>query len=190
MRWWVRAFCALAVVLVSAPLAPAQDPSAASPTAAASPPAAPPAPLTADQIRSRERLALVSLSTVLLAQRTYAGMNGSFFDSMTCLMQPGECLPGQKDAAPLIDPGYHWLEPRLGYVMRFHPGPGATPDEISKSGASPSSIKAYAVTLTPEHPGLTGGRAFCGDSSGKMCFTDGAPPPVKDGRCEPCKKLQ
>jgi len=169
-------------VAPSAPVPAAPSPSPSAP--------APPAALTADKIRSRERMALVSLSTVVQAEKSYAAMNQALFDSMMCLMRPGECIPGLTDATPVLDPGYHWLEPRLGYVMRFHPGPGATPEEIRSSGASPSSIKSFAVTLTPEHPGLTGGRAFCGDSSGKMCFTDGSAPPVKDGRCEPCKKLQ
>jgi hypothetical protein len=40
-------------------------------------------------------------------------------------------------------------------------------------------------------PGRTGGRAFCGDTSGRMCMrADGREPPVKDGRCEPCRKLE
>lgn len=214
----VRALCAL-VSLVSCALAAtasAQSPSPApsseappfpspnpSPTAVPSeatpapPPAtlatptAPPAPLSVDQIKTRERMALLSVSTVVMAQKTYATLNRSLYDSMTCLMQPGRCIPGlAADAAPVLDPGYQWLEPRLGYVMRFHPGPAAAPDEIRRNRASPSSIKSFAVTVVPQYPGRTGGRAFCGDSGGRMCYTDGAPPPVRDGRCEPCSKLQ
>lgn len=155
------------------------------------PPPAPPAPLSVDQIKTRERMALLSVSTVVMAQKTYATLNRSLYDSMTCLMQPGRCIPGlAADAAPVLDPGYQWLEPRLGYVMRFHPGPAAAPDEIRRNRASPSSIKSFAVTMVPQYPGRTGGRAFCGDSGGRMCYTDGAPPPVRDGRCEPCSKLQ
>jgi hypothetical protein len=135
-------------------------------------------------------MALVSLSTVVQAQRTYAAMNGMLFDSMTCLMKPYECIPGQKDAAPVLDPGYDWLEPRLGYQLRFHPGPGAGAEEIRRGPWSASSIKAFAVTLTPELPEMKGARGFCGDSGGRMCLSDGGTPPVRDGRCEPCKKLQ
>jgi hypothetical protein len=144
--------------------------------------------MSADQIRSRERMALISLSTVVQAEQSYAAMNQGLFDTLECLTQPAQCIPGQKDTTPVLDPGYHWLEPRLGYTMSFHPGPSA-PD-ASARGASPSSITAFAVTVTPEHPGRTGGRAFCADATGRMCFTPGAAPPVKDGRCEPCKKLQ
>lgn len=185
MEGLVRVLCALALVALSAR---AQEPVVPAPVSAPAPPLPPP-PLTADQIRSRERLALISLSTVVQAQQSYAAMNQGLFDSITCLTRPDHCIPGQKDAAPVLDPGYHWLEPRLGYVMRFHPGPSAPSSQISR-GASSSSIAAFAVTVTAEYPGRTGGRAFCADSAGRMCFTDGGAPPVKDGRCEPCKKLQ
>jgi hypothetical protein len=52
------------------------------------------------------------------------------------------------------------------------------------------NLKAFAYTATPVRPGQTGQRGFCGDSGGRLCVTpDGSEPPVKDGRCEPCKKL-
>ena len=90
-----------------------------------------------------------------------------------------------------LDPTYAWLEPRLGYSRAFHPGPKADPAAISRAGASPSSLRAFAFTATPVTPGVSGGRAFCGDSTGRMCMTkNGSPPPVKDGRCEPCQKIQ
>lgn len=143
-----------------------------------------------DRLRTRERMALVTLSSIVQAERTYAAMNGMLFDGMTCLMKPHECIPGQADAAPVLDPSYNWLEPRLGYALRFHPGPSASPDEIRRGPSSASSIKAFAVTLTPELPEMAGARGFCGDSAGRMCMSTGGTPPVRDGRCDPCKKLQ
>ena len=74
-------------------------------------------------------------------------------------------------AAPFLDPTYAWLEPRLGYIRKFHPGPKVEPDAIAKVKASPSSLRAFAFTATPVKPGVTGGRAFCGDSGGRMCMT-------------------
>ena len=88
----------------------------------------------------------------------------------------------------MLDPGYQWTEPRLGYVLRFHPGPAAPPEAIQRGKASPTSLSSFAITLTPEPAGP--GRSFCGDSTGRMCFSAGGAAPVKDGRCEPCKKLQ
>jgi hypothetical protein len=175
---------ALASALTPGLQTPAPDPSpTASPTAEA---------LTPEAMRARERNVLIAVSTVLHAEKTYAAENGGFFDEIRCLMRPPECKPGlAADAAPFLDPTYNWLEPRLGYARVFHPGPKATPDEIQRTGASPTSLKAFAYTATPLQAGVTGSRGFCGDSGGRLCFTpDGRDPPVKDGRCDPCKKMQ
>jgi hypothetical protein len=181
-----------AVVLVLvAVLAPAQTPDP-TPTPAPAAPAAPPEPLSPEAMRSRERNVLIAVSTVLLAERTYAAQNGGFFDEVRCLTRPQECRPGlPADTMPFLDPTYNWMESRLGYGRTFHPGPKPSPEEIQKAGASASSVKAFAYTATPLQPGVSGTRGFCGDSSGRLCFTpDGREPPVKDGRCEPCKKME
>ena len=181
MSWGPAAVLALA-------LGPAgQEPPAASPV-----PDAVETPLSPDKMKERERNVLLTISTVLLGQRTYAASNGKFFDEIACLLDPGKCIPGfAADGAPFLDPTYAWLEPRLGYARKFHAGPKAAPDAIGKAKASPSSLQAFAFTATPLKPGVTGGRAFCGDSGGRMCMTaDGSEPPVRDGRCEPCQKLQ
>jgi hypothetical protein len=155
-------------------------------------PAAVETPLSPEKMKERERAVLLTVSTVLLGQRTYAAANGSFFDEVACLTNPAACIPGfPADGAPFLDPSYPWLEPRLGYERKFHAGPKADPSAIAKAKASPSSLRAFAFTVSPLRPGVTGGRAFCGDSGGRMCMTaDGREPPVKDGRCEPCQKLQ
>jgi hypothetical protein len=148
--------------------------------------------LTPDQMRHREMTVMATVSTVVFAQKQYAGENGSFFDEIRCLTDPVKCIPGlDANAAPFLDPTYAWLEPRLGYNRAFHPGPRADPAAIALAKASPSSLRAFAFTVTPVKPGVSGGRAFCADSTGRMCMTkDGSAPPVKDGRCEPCQKIQ
>ena len=137
-------------------------------------------------------MALLALSTLMQAEKAYAARNGLLFDELRCLVAPAGCIPGfPAEDAPFLDPTYPWLEPRLGYARKLHAGPRATPDQIARASASPSSLTAVAFTLTPLVPGKTGGRAFCGDTSGRMCVSaDGREPPVKDGRCEPCRKLQ
>jgi hypothetical protein len=143
-------------------------------------------------MRSRERNVLIAVSTVLLAEKTYAAQNGGLFDELRCLTQPAECRPDlPADTLPFLDPTYNWLEARLGYVRAVHLGPKASADEIQKAGASASSVKSMAYTATPAQPGVSGIRAFCGDTTGRLCFTpDGREPPVKDGRCDPCKKME
>jgi hypothetical protein len=148
--------------------------------------------LDAEQMRRREMTVLATVSTVVFGEKQYAAQNGSFFDEVACLTDPVKCIPGlPADAAPFLDPTYAWLEPRLGYSRAFHAGPRADPAAIAKAKASPSSLRAFAFTVTPVKAGVTGVRAFCADSTGRMCMTkDGSPPPVKDGRCEPCQKIQ
>jgi hypothetical protein len=178
-----------AAVLLLACTLPAQAPS---PPPAPAEAQATPEALTPEAMRSRERNVLIAVSTVVHAEKSYAAQNGGFFDEVRCLMRPTECRPGlAADILPFLDPTYNWLEPRLGYVRAFHPGPRPSPEDIQKAGASASSVKAFAYTATPLQPGVSGIRAFCGDSSGRLCFTpDGREPPVKDGRCDPCKKME
>lgn len=148
--------------------------------------------LSPDQMRHREMTVMATVSTVVFAEKQYAGANGSFFDEIACLTEPVKCIPGfDPNAAPFLDPTYAWLEPRLGYDRAFHPGPKADPAAVARAKASPTSLRAYAFTVTPVKAGVTGGRAFCADSTGRMCMTkDGSRPPVRDGRCEPCQKIQ
>jgi hypothetical protein len=55
--------------------------------------------------------------------------------------------------------------PRSGYIHELH---GGAPAAAAK-GISPSSTDAFAVIAYPVTPGQTGVRAFCGDSSGRVC---------------------
>lgn len=154
-------------------------------------PATPPAKLSPDELRANERGTLLAVQTVLLAGRTYAASNGGLFDELRCFTEPWTCLPAYpKDGASFLDPTYDWLQPRLGYVRKFHAGPPASLEEIARAQASSSSLKAFAYTATPLQPGQ-GQRGLCGDSKGRLCITtDGSEPPVKNGLCDPCKKLE
>jgi hypothetical protein len=148
--------------------------------------------LSPEQMRHREMTVMATVSTVVFAEKEYAAVNGSFFDEIACLTDPAKCIPGfDAAAAPFLDPTYAWLEPRLGYTRTFHAGPKADPAAIARAKASPSSLRAFAFTVTPVKPGVSGGRAFCADSAGRRCMTkDGSAPPVRNGACEPCLKIQ
>ena len=79
-----------------------------------------------EKMKERERNVMMTVSTVLLGERTYAAANGKLFDEIACLTKPEACIPGfAADGAPFLDPTYAWLEPRLGYVRKFHAGPKA-----------------------------------------------------------------
>src|SRR5262245_57528023 len=88
-----------------APQAPAPTPS----------PAPSPERVSAEDIRARERMALIALSTLMQAEKAYGARNGGLFDEVRCLVAPAGCIPGfPADEAAFLDPTYPWLEPRLG----------------------------------------------------------------------------
>ncbi len=151
------------------------------------------AKLDEEALRGRDRAALLNVRTVLLAQKQFASRNGALYGPFECLTKPETCLPDfPKEDAPFLDPTYDWLETRLGYERRFHPGPKATEDELRRAKAVPDSLKAFAFTAVPVKSGETGLRAYCGDATGKICFTaDGATPGIREGRCvPPCQELK
>ena len=179
-----RAGPLLLLLAAAAPIrSAAQEPAtAASPTARPGP----------DELKARERHALLNVRTVLLAGKTYAASNGSLFGELACLTKPASCGSAYPADAPFpLDPTYAWEGVKLGYHRRFHPGPKADDEEAQHARAAPGSLKAFAYTTAPVKAGETGLRAFCGDSSGRFCVTkDGREPPVRAGRCDPCQKLE
>jgi len=157
----------------------------------ASTPLSAPTP-TPDELKARERHAILNVRTVLLAGKTYAASNGSLFGELACLTNPASCGGAYPADAPFpLDPTYDWEGVKLGYDRRFHPGPKATEEEARRARAAPGSLKAFAYTAAPVKAGETGLRAFCSDSSGRFCVSsDGREPSVKAGRCDPCQKLE
>jgi hypothetical protein len=155
-------------------------------------PAATPARPDAQELEARERHAILVVRTLALAGKTYAAANGSLFGELGCLTNPASCRGSWPEDAPFpLDPSYDWEGVKLGYRRRFHPGPRASDEEALRTGAARGSLKAFAYTAAPELPGQSGLRAFCADSSGRFCVTpDGREPTVKNGRCDPCKKLE
>jgi hypothetical protein len=148
---------------------------------------------TPELLRTRERIAMLDLRTVLMAGKEYAALNGGYFGPPECWTAPLKCRPDlPKDQAPLLDPTHDWMATRIGYDRKFHPGPVVDEEVRARAKAAVGSLKAYAFTVTPTKAGETGGRSFCGDSTGRVCaMANGSEPPVRDGRCLPaCKDLQ
>jgi hypothetical protein len=127
---------------------------------------------------------LGDVQTILSAERTYAVSNGGYFDEPACLTAPDHCAPGYPShATPLLDPALAGLAPRTGYSFQFHKGPPAQLTAAERGKCSPSSLVSFAVVALPLDRGRAL-KAFCGDSSGRVCARgDGQMPDVKDGRC-------
>jgi len=150
-------------------------------------------PVDAETLRVRDRAVVLDVRTVMMAARLFAARNGAYYGPFECLTRPETCLPGfPPEEAPFLDPTHDWLETRHGYERKYHLGPKAGEGDAERVGAVAESYRSFAFTAVPARPGQTGIRAFCGDSSGKICFTaDGSPPGVRDGKCAPpCKELK
>ena len=133
---------------------------------------------------ANEYAALDDLQQVMKAQRDYTAVNGFFDARLACLELPAPCIndpdPDLSFLRPLLAAGL----PRRGYTRRLVPGPPVPADQIAARKASRTSVTTFAVIATPEVPGVTGIRAFCGDDTGAMCYTrDGRAPSVLNGRC-------
>lgn len=179
----MRRALALAPFLLAAP-------SLGAPVAQPASPGPKPSP---EQVRVRERMVILDVRTLVMAAKGYAAANRSFVDELRCLGRPEECIPDYpKDAPAFVDPTYDFLRTWLGYDRKFHPGPRPSETEIQAARASPTSLRSFAYTAVPERPGETGFRAFCGDSTGRMCFTpNGTEPEVTEGRCaKSCRELK
>jgi type II secretory pathway pseudopilin PulG len=124
-----------------------------------------------------EAATLGDVRAVIAAQAAYRGRNGGRYEPrIECLEKPAACLPGYpKTGPPFLEHAVASLETRFGYRRAFHPGP-----------AGGTGITGFAYTAVCDVPERKSWRAFCGDSTGVVCFTrDGREPAVTpDGRCD------
>jgi type IV pilus assembly protein PilA len=139
------------------------------------------------RVSANEAGAIGDTRTVISSQAVYASANNGHYDSLECLAAPANCLPGYQ--GPTILPAGLTAAEKAGYRRTLHLGAPATD---STREMSPSSVQSYAYVAVPIQPNQTGVRAFCGDETGVICFTnDGSTPAVADGHCaQPCNVLQ
>jgi type IV pilus assembly protein PilA len=143
------------------------------------------------RISANESGMIGDIRTVISAEAAYSSANAGYYDTLECLGAPQGCIPGYPASAPtFLDPMLASGMDKTGYKRRFHPG--APPTDEGGSQRSPSSISTFAYTAVPLQPGRTGVRGFCGDSSGKLCYTlDGSEPPIENGECsQTCQMLR
>jgi type IV pilus assembly protein PilA len=138
------------------------------------------------RVSANEAMAIRDIRSVIEAEASYQSSNGGFFGALECLSAPSSCKANYQ--------GSTFLEPALartglkgGYLRSFHPGPAS-----AASGVARSSLRAWAYVALPAERGRTGVRAFCGDATGRICYTaQGTMPTVVDGVCPAgCEDLQ
>jgi type II secretory pathway pseudopilin PulG len=116
------------------------------------------------RVAANEASAIGNVRTVVSAQAAYQSANQGFYEGRwECLSSAQTCIPGYTGPT-FLDTAF-FAAPRAGYVHELH---GGAPAAAAK-GTSPSSTDAFAVIAYPVAPGKTGVRAFCGDSSGRVC---------------------
>jgi hypothetical protein len=132
-----------------------------------------------------ESRTLADIRTLMAAQGAYQSLNRGYADgNLACLAGPAGCLPEHGDyEGAVLDDEIAALGVRHGYLRSFHPG---LPPEGLRLEGSLSSVRTWAYVATPAEQGATGVRGFCGDSSGRICFTAAGelPPLREDGTCD------
>jgi uncharacterized membrane protein YhaH (DUF805 family) len=116
------------------------------------------------RVAANEASAIGNVRTVISAQAAYQSVNQGFYEGQwECLAGVQTCIPDY--TGPTFLDATLFAGPRSGYRHELHAGAPA----VAAKGASPSSTDAFAVIAYPDTPGKTGVRAFCGDSSGRVC---------------------
>lgn len=96
------------------------------------------------------------------AQTAYrAASHGTYAPRLECLSAPRGCIAGYKGASVMEQPE-RLGSPRNGYVRELH-----------TAKADASGARAYVTTAVPEVPNKPGVRAFCADSTGRVCAVAG-----------------
>lgn len=141
------------------------------------------------RVSANEAAAIGDIRTVISAEAAYQSANG-YYDTLECLGTPENCIPNYTGPT-FVDRALASGMDKSGYKRTFHPGAPASSEE-GASTRSPSSMESFAYTAVPVQPNRTGVRGFCGDSSGKVCYTlDGSEPPVENGECaESCQLIR
>ena len=136
------------------------------------------------RVSANESAVIGDIRTVISAEAAYHSAAGGVYGTLTCLNVPtgAGCIPNYPPTAPtFVDTQLASLVTKSGYVRSF-----------DASAVIPRGLSCFAYTTVPSTIGQTGVRAFAGDCSGRICFTnDGAPIVPVAGRLAPaCASLR
>lgn len=140
------------------------------------------------RVSANESAVIADIRTVISAEAAYQTANRGYYDKLECLAEPAGCIPGHAGPSVLL-PEIARAATKNGYRRVFHPGPPASPRPV---GVSPTSMTSFAYVVVPDKQGTTGVRAFCGDATGRICYTvDGVMPEDLPGACPTdCRTLR
>jgi len=132
------------------------------------------------RISANESAAIGDLRTVITAEAAYQSANGGYYDRLECVAQPATCIPAYAGPS-MLGPEIAHATVKNGYRRSFHAGAAVSPRPAS---VSPTSMMSFAYVGVPAQKGTTGVRAFCGDSTARICVRrDGLMPEDLAGAC-------
>jgi type IV pilus assembly protein PilA len=142
------------------------------------------------RVSANEAATIGDIRTVISAESAYQSANCGSYGRLQCLSSPrgAGCIADYPPGAPtFLDSSLTGATVKSGYQRTFHPGAAVAPGQ----GSGCTGLESFAYTAEPATQGKTGVRGFCGDASGRICFTaDGGAPSVTNGRCpEDCRLL-
>ena len=146
------------------------------------------------RVSANEAAAIGDVRTVISAEAAYNSANCGTYGRLECLSNPrgSGCIADYPAGSPtFLDATLTSAHHKSGYARAFHPG-AEVPRTQGPGCAGGTGLESFAYTAEPEKHGQTGVRAFCGDDTGRLCFTNsGSAPPVTNGRCaEDCTLLR
>ena len=137
------------------------------------------------RVSANEAATIGDIRTLISAEAAYHSANAGFYGPPDCLAGPfqANCIPSYPTNAPVfLDSNLASLGGKSGYDRSFQPG---RPTGVRQD------MPCYAYHAVPLNPGSTGVRAFAGDCSGTICFTnDGTRVPSVDGVLQVCTTLR
>src|SRR5262249_50016158 len=107
------------------------------------------------------------LRAIVSGEKTYASMNGGYYETLACLAHPSRG-PGPRSTPQIyLAPELAAVKERRGYRFEFHEGPRGRPLDSapsrSESAASRSGLTSFAVVAVPVNLGAGKRRLFCTD---------------------------
>jgi uncharacterized membrane protein YhaH (DUF805 family)/type II secretory pathway pseudopilin PulG len=112
------------------------------------------------RVSANESATIGDLRAIVSGQTAYRqASGGSYAARLDCLATPAQCLPGYAGATLVAD-GSVLQSPRNGYLRELH---------VPEGAAATGAAEAYAIVAYPAAQNKTGVRAFCADSSGRLC---------------------
>jgi len=127
------------------------------------------------RVSANEAAAIGDIRTVISGEAAYQSSNGGFYDQLSCLSSPDQCIPQYQATSPtFLDSNIGNATAKQGYNRFFTPGPVPVGAPTTVSG---SSLSGYVYFAIPIQQDQTGVRGFGGDASGVICWTpDGTDP--------------